>query len=150
MSESLPLLIIFLIGVLTKNNLLAAASAIVMVVGLLNLQRFLPILERRGVEIGLLFLTMSILTPFASGKVTVGKLWESLWSPIGLLAVVGGIIGSYLNGQGLDMVSVQPDVIPGILVGVIMGVSFFGGIPVGPIMAAGVTAVLVALLRWSR
>ena len=150
MSESLPLLIIFLIGVLTKNNLLAAASAIVMVVGLLNLQRFLPILERRGVEIGLLFLTMSILTPFASGKVTVGKLWESLWSPIGLLAVVGGIIGSYLNGQGLDMVSVQPDVIPGILVGVIMGVLFFGGIPVGPIMAAGVTAVLVALLRWSR
>ena len=150
MTELLPLLIIFLIGVLTKNNLLAAASAIVMVVGLLNLQRFLPILERRGVEIGLLFLTMSILTPFASGKVTVGKLWESLWSPIGLLAVVGGIIGSYLNGQGLDMVSVQPDVIPGILVGVIMGVLFFGGIPVGPIMAAGVTAVLVALLRWSR
>ncbi len=148
MTELLPLLIIFLIGVFTKNNLLAAASAIVMVVGLLRLERLLPILERRGIEVGLLFLTMSILTPFASGKVTLQALLKALINPVGLLAVLGGIVGSYLNSQGLDMVTVRPDVIPGILLGVMLGVSFFGGIPVGPIMAAGVTAVLVSLLRW--
>ena len=46
------------------------------------------------------------------------------------------------------MVSVQPEVVPGILVGVMLGVWFLGGIPVGPIMAAGITAVLAALLQW--
>jgi uncharacterized membrane protein (DUF441 family) len=148
MAQSLPLLIIFLIGVLTKNNLLAAASAIVMVMGLLNLERFLPMVERRGIEVGLLFLTMSVLAPFASGKVTLQSLGAALVTPLGLFAVLGGMLGSYLNGQGLDMVSVQPEVVPGILVGVMLGVWFLGGIPVGPIMAAGITAVLAALLQW--
>ncbi|MGI6148349.1 MAG: DUF441 domain-containing protein [Firmicutes bacterium] len=149
MSQSLPLLIIFLIGVLTKNNLLAAGSGIVLVLGLLNLERLLPVVERRGVELGLLCLTMSILVPFASGKVTLKSLAASLWTPVGLIAVLGGMLGSYLNSQGLDMVILQPEVIPGILVGVMLGVWFLGGIPVGPIMAAGITAVLVSLLQWS-
>ncbi len=148
MTQSLPLLIIFLIGVFTKNNLLAAASGIVMVLGLLHLDRLLPILERRGVEMGLLFLTMSILTPFASGKVTLKSLKASLVTPVGLIAVLGGMLGSYLNSQGLDLVRIQPEVIPGILVGVMLSVWFLGGIPVGPIMAAGITAVLVSLLNW--
>jgi uncharacterized membrane protein (DUF441 family) len=102
MAQSLPLLIIFLIGVLTKNNLLAAASAIVMVMGLLNLERFLPMVERRGIEVGLLFLTMSVLAPFASGKVTLQSLGASLVTPLGLFAVLGGMLGSYLNGQKLS------------------------------------------------
>lgn len=147
MAQSLPLIIIFLIAVLTKNNLLAAASAIVMAMGLLGLDRFMPLLEQRGVEAGLLFLTMSILAPFSSGRITLKSVSSSLLTPVGLLAVLGGMLGSYLNGQGLDMVSVKPEVIPGILLGVMLGIWFCGGIPVGPIMAAGITAVLVSLFQ---
>ena len=107
MSQSLPLLIIFLIGVLTKNNLLAAGSGIVLVLGLLNLERLLPVVERRGVELGLLCLTMSILVPFASGKVTLKSLAASLWTPVGLIAVLGGMW--FLPQQpGPDMVILQP------------------------------------------
>jgi uncharacterized membrane protein (DUF441 family) len=55
------LLAIFIIGLITRNNILAAASGIILVLGVLNLDQFYPLLERRGIEAGLLFLTMAIL-----------------------------------------------------------------------------------------
>ncbi len=138
-----PLLIIFLIGVVTKNNLLSAAAGIVMVMGFMNLDQFYPLLARRGIEIGLLFLTTTLLIPFATGNVTLRDIQNTLTSPIGLFAIIGGILGAYLNGQGIDLVQVKPEVIPGILIGVVISVSFFGGVSVGPVMAAGITAVLI-------
>lgn len=145
MPHILPLLIIFLIGIITKNNLLAAAGAIVIFMDIMRLHRFFPMLERRGIEGGLLLLTVSLLVPFATGKVNVNAVIKAVISPVGLFAVIGGLLGAYLNSQGIDLVAVQPEIIPGILIGVIISVSFFNGISVGPVMAAGITALLVRI-----
>lgn len=145
MTPILPLLIIFVVALLTKNNLLAAAAAIVFFLDLMRLHRFFSIIQSRGLEGGLLLLTVALLVPFASGQVTMKTLVTSLLSPIGILAIVGGLLGAYLNSQGLDLVAVEPAIVPGILVGVIISVFFFGGVSVGPIMAAGITALLVRL-----
>lgn len=145
MTNIIPLLIIFLIGVLTNNNLLASATGIVMIMGFMNLHRFYPLLENRGIEMGLLFLTISLLVPFATGKVTIKDILYTISSPIGIFAILGGILGAYLNAQGLSLVTVKPEVIPGILIGVVVCVSFFGGVSVGPVMAAGITAALMSL-----
>ena len=143
MTSMLPLLIVFLIALLTKNNLLGAAAAIVFFLDLMHLNRFFPLIQSRGLEAGLLFLTIALLVPFADGQLTVKNMGSALFSPIGILAVVGGIIGAYLNSQGLDLVAIEPSIIPGILIGVMVSVFFFGGVSVGPIMAAGITALLV-------
>ncbi|NLY11926.1 MAG: DUF441 domain-containing protein [Firmicutes bacterium] len=142
----LPLLIVLLIGVITKNNVLAAAAGIVLVLNFLNLQRFYPLIEVRGVELGLLFLTITLLMPFASAKIGWEDIVRTLTSTTGLFAVVGGIIGAYLNSRGLSLLTIQPEIIPGILIGVVISIAFFGGISVGPVMAAGFTAVLINLL----
>ena len=39
--------------------------------------------------------------------------------------------------------SEQPVLVTGLLIGTIIGVSFLGGIPVGPLIAAGILAILV-------
>ena len=84
------LLAIFIIGLITRNNILAAASGIILVLGVLNLDQFYPLLERRGIEAGLLFLTMAILVPLADGKVSFNALVKTLTSSYGLFAVIGG------------------------------------------------------------
>ncbi|NMA99928.1 MAG: DUF441 domain-containing protein [Firmicutes bacterium] len=145
-SSVLPLLIVFVVALLTKNNLLGAAAAIVFFLDLMRLNRFFPMIQTRGLEAGLLFLTIALLVPFANGQISLKNLATSLFSPVGVLAVIGGIIGAYLNSQGLDLMAVEPTIIPGILIGVMLSVSFFGGVSVGPIMAAGITALLVKLL----
>lgn len=140
------LLAIFIIGLITRNNILAAASGIILVLGVLNLDQFYPLLERRGIEAGLLFLIMAILVPLADGKVSFNALVKTLTSSYGLFAVIGGLLGAYLNAQGITLISIRPDIIPGILIGVVISVAFFGGAPVSPVMAAGITAVLLMLI----
>lgn len=146
MASMLPLLIVFVIAVLTKNNLLGAAAAIVFFVDLMRLNRFFPLIQSRGLEAGVLLLTVALLVPLADGQLTIKKLLSSLLSPIGILAVIGGVFGAYFNSQGLDLIAVEPSIIPGILIGVMVSVFFFGGVAVGPIMAAGITALLARLL----
>ena len=146
MAQSLPLLIIFLIGVLTKNNLLAAASAIVMVMGLLNLERFLPMVERRGIEVGLLFLTMSVLAPFASGKVTL----QSLAPPrnsLRPLCCARRHARLLPQRPGVGYGERPAGSCPRNPRWRDAGRLVSGGIPVGPIMCS-ITAVLAALLQW--
>ncbi len=145
MAPILPLLIVFVVALLTKNNLLAAAAAIVFFLDLMRLHRFFPMIQSRGLEGGLLLLTIALLVPFSTGQVTVKSLFTSLWSPLGVFSIVGGLVGAYLNSQGLDLVAVEPTIVPGILIGVIISVFFFGGVSVGPIMAAGITALLVRI-----
>ena len=145
MTPILPLLIVFVVAIFTKNNLLGAAAAIVFFLVLMRLDRFLPMIQSRGLEAGLLFLTIALLVPFGNGQITVKDLISSLFSPVGILAIIGGVIGAYLNSQGLDLVAVEPTIMPGILIGVMLSVSFFGGVSVGPIMAAGITALLVKI-----
>jgi len=141
------LLLIFCIAIFTKNNILASAAGIVLILGLMNLQRLYPFLERRGLEMGILFLTIPILIPFATGQVKTSDILKVLTSPIGLLAIIGGLLGAYLNDQGLTLLQLSPEIIPGIIIGVVICVSLFGGVSVGPVMAAGITAVLVTLFN---
>ncbi len=145
MTSVLPLLIVFIIAVLTKNNLLGAAAAIVFFIDLMRLNRFFPLIQNRGLEGGVLLLTVALLVPLADGQLTRESLASSLFSPLGILAVIGGILGAYFNSQGLDLIAVEPSIIPGILIGVMVSVFFFGGVSVGPIMAAGITALLARL-----
>ena len=145
MASILPLLIVFVVALLTKNNLLAAAAATVFFFDLMGLNRFFPLIQRRGLEGGLLLLTIALLVPLATGQITLRTLVTSLFTPLGILALIGGIVGAYLNSQGLDLVAVEPTIIPGILLGVMLSVFFFGGVSVGPIMAAGITALLARI-----
>ncbi|WP_461362823.1 DUF441 domain-containing protein [Candidatus Darwinibacter acetoxidans] len=146
MHSVLPLLIVFIAALLSKNNLLGAAAAIVFFLYLMRLDRFFPLIQTRGLEAGLLFLTISLMIPFVTGQITLKNLVSALLSPVGILSVVGGLLGAYLNSQGLELVAVEPSILPGILIGVMLSVSFFGGVSVGPIMAAGITALLIRLL----
>lgn len=144
--STLPLLIIFVAAVISRNNLVGAAAAIVFFLDLMRLNRFFPLIQSRGLEGGLLLLTIALLIPFAKGEVTLQNLSSALLSPVGVLAIVGGLLGAYLNSQGLEFVAAEPSIIPGILIGVMISVAFFGGVSVGPIMAAGITALLTRLL----
>ncbi|WP_430626648.1 DUF441 domain-containing protein [Sulfobacillus thermotolerans] len=107
-----------------------------------------PILERRGVEIGLLFLTMAMLIPFALGKVNVKEVFQSFFTLPGILAVVGGAIATNLNGRGLHLLANNSHLMFGLIVGSILGIVLWGGIPVGPLMAAGTTYLMLEMVGW--
>lgn len=145
MNGELLLLLLIIVGMIGRSPIITTAACILLIVKLIHLERFLPSIERRGLELGLLFLTMGVLVPFASERISTKNIMAVFTSWPGLIALLGGAIATYMNGKGLDLLKVDPQLIVGLVIGSIFGIIFMRGIPVGPLMAAGITALLLKI-----
>ncbi|MDR6224667.1 DUF441 domain-containing protein [Desmospora profundinema] len=148
MKPELLLVVLIVIGLLGRSPIIATAASLLLILKLTHLERFFPAVERRGLEIGLLFLTIAVLVPFATGRISLKEVWAVFTSWPGILALAGGAIATYMNGKGLDLLKVDPQMMIGLVLGSIFGILFLRGIPVGPLMAAGITALLMKLFSW--
>lgn len=148
-SERVILLLLMALGVGARNALIVTSAGVILIMQVLRLERLFPLVEKRGLEFGLILLLMAVLVPFATGEVGWAEIRQSFTSWSGLAAIAGGVMAAVLSGYGVSLLQVRPEVIVGMVVGTILGVVLFKGIPVGPLAAAGFTAVLLALLRWS-
>lgn len=144
--DNFLLVVIFGLGMVVNNNLVAAGAGSLLVVKLFGLTTILQLLERRAMDLGLLFLLVAVLVPFALNKVGVSDIWLTFLTVRGWVAVLGGVAAAYLCGQGLILMRVEPEVTVGLVIGTVIGVSLLRGIPVGPLAAAGLTALLFNLL----
>lgn len=144
------LVILIIVGVVGRASILATAASVLLILKLTSLQRYFPALERRGLEIGLLFLMISVLVPLINGKIQTRELWGTFFTVSGVFAMIGGILATYLNGQGLNMLRMEPQLMLGLVLGSIIGIVFFKGIPVGPLMAAAIAALMLKVYLWFR
>lgn len=142
----LALLLALGIGLLAHNRLVAAAATLLLVVRLTGLTEALRFLADRSLELGLVLLTVAVLAPLAVERTSLADLGRLLTTLPGWLALVGGAVATCVNGQGVDLLKDRPEVVGGLLLGTVVGVVFLKGIPVGPLTAAGVTALLLRLL----
>ncbi|PZE22064.1 DUF441 domain-containing protein [Paenibacillus xerothermodurans] len=148
MNGDILLVLLIIIGLIGRSHIITTAACVLLIVKLISLDRFLPSIERRGLELGLLFLTMGVLVPFASEKISVKDVTSVFTSWPGILALLGGAIATYMNGKGLELLKIDPQLIVGLVIGSIFGIIFLRGIPVGPLMAAGITAFLLKLFTF--
>lgn len=144
----LLLVSLIIIGLLGRSHIIATAASLLLILKLTSLERYFPTVERRGLEIGLLFLMMSVLVPFATERVTWKDITTLFTSWYGILALAGGAIATYMNGKGLDLLKLEPEIIIGLVIGSIFGIIFLKGVPVGPLMAAGITVVLLKFFQF--
>jgi len=148
MTGEVMLVILIIIGLIGRSPIIATAASMLLVLKLTSLERYFPTVERRGLELGLLFLTISVLVPFANEKVTWKEITPLFTTIVGLLALAGGALATWMNGKGLDVLRAEPHIIVGLVIGSIVGIVFLRGIPVGPLMAAGITAFLMRIYEW--
>lgn len=142
------LIALIVIGIVGRSPIISTAACVLLIIKLVHLERYLPAMERRGLELGLLFLTFSVLVPFATGRIQLKEIMGALTSWAGWLALAGGALATYINGKGLEMLRFDPQLIVGMVVGSILGIVFLRGIPVGPLMAAGITVILYKLFTF--
>lgn len=144
------LVALLLIGIVAHSNLIATAACLMLILKFTNLNVMFPLLERRGLELGLLFLILSILVPLANGKVSERDILYNLTSLPGILAIAGGALATHMNTRGLQLLKLDPEIIFGLVLGSIFGIVFLHGMPVGPLMAAGVAALFLQSIRIFR
>jgi uncharacterized membrane protein (DUF441 family) len=147
-SSELILIILLFLGLFGRSNLIVASSCILLSIRYFGLdQVILPVLEKRGLEIGLVLLMLHILAPIANSKLAKEDLY-SVVSLKGFLALAAGALATKLNGDGLNLMNANPEIIFGLTAGTVVGIVLFRGMPCGPVMAAAVTAVFFQVLQF--
>jgi len=140
---SLLLLGLAALGVISSNSPVTIAMVFLLLLRVLGLQQTFPWLERNGLTIGIIILTIGVMTPLASGKISLQTVGQSFLHWKSLTAIGIGILVAYLGGRGAVLMGSQPTIVAGLLIGTVIGVAFFKGVPVGPLIAAGILSLLI-------
>ncbi|WP_304168079.1 DUF441 domain-containing protein [Lonsdalea britannica] len=139
----LILLALAALGIISHNMTVTLAILALLAVRITPLNNYFPWVEKYGLTVGVLVLTIGVMAPIASGKISASDVMHSFLHWKSLLAVLIGVMVSWLGGRGVALMTSQPSVVAGLLVGTVMGVALFRGVPVGPLIAAGLLSLLV-------
>ncbi|HDT4162125.1 TPA: DUF441 domain-containing protein [Enterobacter hormaechei subsp. steigerwaltii] len=165
----LILLALAALGFVSHNTTVAISILVLIIVRVTPLNTFFPWIEKQGLTIGIIILTIGVMAPIASGTLPASTLlhsfvnWKSLvaiavgvfvsWlggrgvtlmsSQPSLVAIAVGVFVSWLGGRGVTLMSSQPSLVAGLLVGTVLGVALFRGVPVGPLIAAGLVSLFI-------
>lgn len=140
----IPLFLVglILLGVLANNNSITVSATVLLLMQQTALSQYLPFVEKYGLSVGIIFLTIGVLSPLVSGKIQIPNFMSFVNFNM-LAAVLIGIMVAWIAGKGVPLMSTQPILMTGLLLGTIIGVAFVGGIPVGPLIAAGLLSFFV-------
>lgn len=148
MESWLFLIVILAVAVLGKNQSLIIAVAIVMLLKLLPQSwQLLNLVGDRGINWGVTIISVAILVPIATGKIGFQDLVNAFKTPAGFIAVGCGILVAVLSARGVGLLSQSPEITIALVFGTIIGVVFLKGIAAGPVIASGMTYVLLTLLN---
>ena len=137
------LIVLLACGIFSQNTAVTIAAAVLIVFRITPLSEFFPLLQQHGLNLGIIILTIGVLTPIASGKLLGEAILKSFLSWKSLLAIAIGIFVAWLGGRGVKLMTNQPDVVAGLLIGTVAGVAVLRGVPVGPLIAAGILTLFI-------
>ncbi|MEW7311360.1 DUF441 domain-containing protein [Buttiauxella gaviniae] len=142
-STLLILLALAGLGFASHNTTVAVSILVLIIVRVTPLSQFFPWIEKQGLTVGIIILTIGVMAPIASGTLPASTLLHSFTHWKSLVAVAVGVFVSWLGGRGVTLMSSQPSLVAGLLVGTVLGVALFRGVPVGPLIAAGLVSLVI-------
>ncbi|CUH96610.1 putative membrane protein [Propionispora sp. 2/2-37] len=141
--DNIPLLIILALSIIGNNHTVSVAALVLLLIPQLGLENYFQVIDKHGINIGIIILTIAVLSPVAQGRIAMNEVLAIFKAPVGLLAVVIGVFLAWVAGQGVIFMKDSPETVTALVVGTIIGVCFFRGLPVGPLIAGGLVALLV-------
>ena len=141
-SVALLLVVLILLGLFSQNSAVTISAAVLLIMQQTLLSQYLPWVDKYGLKIGIIILTIGVLSPLVSGRIAFPALTEFVnWKM--LFSIVAGILVAWLGGRGVSLMASQPVLVTGLLIGTIIGVAFISGVPVGPLIAAGILSLVI-------
>lgn len=150
MQSWLFLALVLVVAAIGKNMSLVIASVVVMFLKLIPYTRqWFPVIQAKGINWGVTIISIAILIPIATGQITFKDLWQAFRMPAGWIAVACGVLVAVLSKYGVNQLAAVPQVTVALVFGTILGVVFLKGIAAGPVIASGMTYVIISLLGLS-
>ena len=146
--EYIIMLAILICGVVGHNMSVAYAAGAVILLKVLGLNQVIDVLGDKGITWGIILLTAAIFVPIATGKITWGDILHCFQSPVGIVSLIVGAGVAIFGYLGVDYMKASPEVATALIIGTMIGVFFFRGVPVGPLIASGVVYVVMTI--WQK
>ncbi|MFW5982126.1 MAG: DUF441 domain-containing protein [Halanaerobiaceae bacterium] len=147
MNISYLLYLMIILGLMARSRVVVIAAFSLLIIKELGMISVSEFLSRNGIELGLIFMLMAILAPLILKPLSWNELKDIFLNWKVLIAILSGLLATQFNGMGLTLLEGSPHLIIGIIVGSLLGIVLLGGIPVGPLMAAGIAALLFELIE---
>ena len=147
MNDAFLLYIIIISGLLARSRVIVLAAFSLLLIRELELKPLAEFVSKKGIDLCLVCLLMAILAQIFLVPVDRKGLLKMIGSWKSIVAVIAGILATQFNGMGLKLLEDSPQLVAGIIVGSLLGIILFRGIPVGPLMAAGIAALLVEFVE---
>lgn len=136
------LAILFLIGLLAKNQSLLVAVGFLFVVKLIGLgDKLFPHIQAKGINWGVTVITIAVLVPIATGDIGFKQLGEALKSAYAWVAIFSGIAVALIAKSGLTLLKEDPHITVALVFGTVLSVALFKGVAVGPLIGAGIAYI---------
>lgn len=148
--DNLPILIILVLSVIGNNHSVSVAALALLLIKILGFDSWFPFIENHGISFGITILTLAVLTPIAQGRISASGMLEAFKTPIGLAAIIIGIFVAWVAAQGVPFMKGTPEAVTALIVGTIIGVCFFNGLAVGPLIAGGLVSLIISLLGLAK
>ena len=134
-------------GIIVHNPTIWGTAALLIFIKILPFnQQIFPYIQQYGLTLGILILTVAIMTPIATGEISDKAIVKSFTSWQSVTAIAVGLLVTWLGARGVKLLSADPNIVTGLLIGTVAGVVFFRGVAVGPLIAAGI----LSLVYWSK
>lgn len=148
MESWLFLALILVVALVGKNMSLIIATGVVMLFKLLPFtSKWLPTIQAKGINWGVTVISVAILIPIATGQIGFKDLIKTFKTPAGWIAVLAGIAVAILSRYGVDQLAAVPQVTVALVLGTIIGVVIFKGVAAGPVIASGMTYLVITLFN---
>ncbi|MCO6521028.1 MAG: DUF441 domain-containing protein [Snodgrassella sp.] len=142
-ANALLLLLFVALGIVGNNPSVTISALIILLVQQTPLLKYAPVLEKYGLQLGIMLLMIGVLAPLITGKVQPAQIAALVTSWKTIAAVVVGTVVAWLGGRGVQLMQVNPAIVTGLMIGTIIGVAFLRGVPVGPLIAAGLLSLIL-------
>ncbi|WP_239349869.1 DUF441 domain-containing protein [Snodgrassella communis] len=142
-ANALLLLLFVALGIVGNNPSVTISALIILLIQQTPLLKYAPVLEKYGLQLGIMLLMIGVLAPLITGKVQPAQIAALVTSWKTIAAVVVGTIVAWLGGRGVQLMQVNPTIVTGLMIGTIIGVAFLRGVPVGPLIAAGLLSLIL-------
>lgn len=109
------------LGFISHNTTVAVSILVLIIVRVTPLNTFFPWIEKQGLTVGIIILTIGVMAPIASGTLPPSTLIHSFVNWKSLVAIAVGVFVSWLGGRGITLMGNQPQLVAGLLVGTVLG-----------------------------
>lgn len=148
MDSSIILVLILAVSIIGHADSVALAACILLIIKLMHLDNYIfPVIESKGMFIGLVILISAILIPIAKGNVGRNDILKVFTSWVGILALGLSLLTTYLSGLGVKYLTASGNgaIMPALIIGAVIASAFLGGVPVGPFITSGILAFIIKL-----